>query len=165
MYATTTERDRFWSRVHKTDTCWLWTAGTIRDGYGCIRINARMQLAHRVAYVALIGAIPEGMQVDHICRTRRCVNPDHLRLVTNAQNQQNLSGPRRKSASGVLGVHWHKGTSKWAVEVKRDGKYHRGGYFADLNDAETAAIALRNRLFTHNDADQIEREAGGDGHA
>lgn len=62
-------------------SCWTWTGGTTR-GYGRIRIGAGRFYVHRVAYEALVGPIPEGMQLDHLCRNRSCVNPEHLEPVT-----------------------------------------------------------------------------------
>ena len=74
---------RFWAKVNKTDTCWLWTASTL-NGYGQIKAGGRfgkILLAHRVAYEMLVGPIPEGLQLDHLCRVTLCVNPKHLEPV------------------------------------------------------------------------------------
>ena len=82
--ATGTLEDRFWAKVDRggPDECWLWTAHIDRDGYGRFeRIGA-----HRWAYEFAIGPIPDGMQIDHLCRVRRCVNPAHLETVTLAEN-------------------------------------------------------------------------------
>lgn len=70
--------------------CWLWTAGTLH-GYGqfsCRRTiyRSRTQRAHRISYEMYVGPIPEGLQLDHLCRVRRCVNPEHLEPVTCAEN-------------------------------------------------------------------------------
>jgi len=79
---------RFWSKVNKTETCWLWTGSTSR-GYGSIRLGGADQprpQVHRVAYELLVGPIPDGMEIDHLCRVRNCVNPDHLEPVTTSEN-------------------------------------------------------------------------------
>ena len=79
---------RFWAKVNKTDTCWLWTAST-RNGYGQIGAGGRFGKnlsAHRVAYEMLVGPIPEGLQIDHLCRVTLCVNPKHLEPVTLQEN-------------------------------------------------------------------------------
>ena len=77
--------ERFWPKVEKTDTCWLWTAGKSHDGYGFIGTGGRRAphvYAHRYAYESLVGPIPDGLQLDHLCRVRNCVNPAHLEPVT-----------------------------------------------------------------------------------
>lgn len=78
--------DRVLLHVTKTDTCWLWTGYTDK-GYGRLSIQDRPGLhAHRVMYQELVGPIPEGMHLDHLCRVRNCVNPDHLEPVTPLEN-------------------------------------------------------------------------------
>lgn len=70
--------------------CWLWrgcTDGTpSREGYALLTIDYKIYKAHRVSYEAHVGPIPEGLQLDHLCRVRRCVNPKHLEPVTAAEN-------------------------------------------------------------------------------
>ena len=66
--------------------CWLWTAYVDRHGYGRLRDGRRMISAHRLSYELARGAIPEGLELDHLCRTRHCVNPDHLEAVTHREN-------------------------------------------------------------------------------
>jgi hypothetical protein len=73
------------------DGCWLWTGTTTAKGYGMFFPGAsgpRMQSAHRWAYEHYVGPIPDGLQIDHLCRNRRCVNPEHLEVVTARQNQE-----------------------------------------------------------------------------
>lgn len=72
--------DRFWSKVNKTATCWLWTGAKLKTGYGSIRIDHKAVRAHRVAYELLVGEIPDGGLILHSCDTPLCVNPDHLRI-------------------------------------------------------------------------------------
>jgi hypothetical protein len=80
--------ERFWDkvRVNPETGCWEWTAHLIRNGYGHFRWQGKMRRAHRLAYEALVGEIPEGFQLDHLCRTRNCVNPDHVEPVTPQEN-------------------------------------------------------------------------------
>src|SRR5690348_5568596 len=70
---------RFWKLVNKTETCWLWT-GRLNHGYGYFRVTILPGgSAHRFAWRVMgRGEIPVGMQLDHLCRVRNCVNPDHL---------------------------------------------------------------------------------------
>jgi hypothetical protein len=78
--------ERFWRKVEKTETCWNWLGALNDAGYGRIGYNAKVGYAHRFAYELLVGPIPEGLTIDHLCRNRRCVNPDHLEPVTQGDN-------------------------------------------------------------------------------
>lgn len=73
---------RFWAKVDKTETCWLWTGRLPRSGYGTLSISGKNVQAHRFAYELIVGPIPAGLQLDHLCRVRHCVNPAHLEPVT-----------------------------------------------------------------------------------
>lgn len=148
--------ERFWQKVAKSDECWEWTASRYRNGYGEFRSGGH-SLAHRFAYEVSVGPIPEGMQIDHICHNKACVRPDHLRIVTCKQNQENPSGVYRNNTSGVRGVSWRKDIQKWVGQVKHNNKSHYVGAFTGLRQAEEAVTALRLRLFTHNDADRQQQ--------
>lgn len=148
-------RERFRAKVEKTESCWNWTGTISTKGYGRFSVRKTTYQAHRVSWEEVNGAIPAGLLIDHMCHNRRCVNPSHLRMVTNKQNMENRRGAMCNSKSGILGVSWSKITSKWAVYVKHNGKVVGGGYYVDIADAEAAAIALRKKLFTHNDLDRV----------
>lgn len=81
--------ERINRRVQKDPNtgCWLWT-GTINSttGYGTISVDAEVRSAHRLSYELHIGPIPAGLQIDHLCRVRHCVNPDHMEPVTQREN-------------------------------------------------------------------------------
>lgn len=77
--------------------CWPWTGATSDNGYGNVSVvtteGRRTVLAHRVVYELLCESIPDGMVIDHLCRNRRCVRPDHLSVVTQAENVKRGAGP------------------------------------------------------------------------
>lgn len=79
--------ERFWSKVEFTDTCWLWTANINQNGYGMFQYRTRCAMSvHRLAYRMLVGEIPVGLVIDHLCRVRNCVNPAHMETVTMREN-------------------------------------------------------------------------------
>lgn len=79
--------EKFWARLHKTDTCWVWTGATSgKGGYGKLTYLKRVQFAHRLAYIFTHGSIPAGMDVLHHCDNPPCCNPDHLFLGTAREN-------------------------------------------------------------------------------
>ena len=146
---------RFWKHVDKTDTCWNWTGGKT-EGYGMFRVSnypRKMRGAHRVSYEMHAGPIPAGKVIDHRCRNRLCVRPDHLRVVTQKQNGEHKA-VESHGRSGVRGVFWHGQVGKWAVQVRHNGKLYRGGFFSAVEDAAVAVRDLRNELYTHNDLDR-----------
>lgn len=146
--------ERFWSKVQRGDGCWPWIAVRGTDGYGQFWLDGRMYSAHRLAYELTSGSIPEGMELDHTCHSRSCVNPSHLRAVTTKQNQEHRSGPQRDNSTGVLGVTRDKRDGRYRARVKHNGQELNAGTFTTLEEAGEAAKQLRLRLFTHNDADR-----------
>src|SRR6266436_3195576 len=79
--------DRFWQKVELAASgCWLWTASKTLDGYGHFKVGKAAPLAHRWLYEQLYGPIAAGMQCDHLCRVRHCVNPFHLEIVSQKVN-------------------------------------------------------------------------------
>jgi hypothetical protein len=75
--------------------CWEFTGKSVVDGYGRVKIKGKNLMVHRVMYELLVGPIGEGMTIDHICRNRLCCNPDHLRQMTQLENNQ--SSPTYKA--------------------------------------------------------------------
>lgn len=148
-----TLEQRFWAKVQKTESCWLWTASTNSHGYGRIRVNGRYRLAHRLAWEMMTGPISDSMELDHRCGNPSCVNPDHLRVTTRSQNLQHRTGNQRNNTSGVRGVTWNKQANAWRAHAMVNGRQYSGGYHSTLEAADKAARALRARLHTHDDHD------------
>lgn len=119
-----TPEERFWSKVEKADgcACWVWTAGLSVDGYGQFTINKRPLRAHRYAYEQANGPIPDGLVLDHLCRNRRCVRPDHLEPVTNRENVLRGVG---LSAIGARRTHCVNGHAFDAANTYVDSRGHR----------------------------------------
>lgn len=78
--------ERIERKIEKSGNCWTWSAAKTGEGYGGVWLNGRMVLAHRAVFEALEGPIPDGMTLDHLCRNRACVNPQHLEVVTRGAN-------------------------------------------------------------------------------
>lgn len=66
--------------------CWLWGASLDRHGYGQVKFRGTVWKAHRAVYTLFVGAIPDGLEIDHLCRVRRCCSPEHLEPVTGEEN-------------------------------------------------------------------------------
>lgn len=105
--AMATLEERFWAKVEKSDGCWLWTGAKTTTGYGSVWLDGRSVKAHRVAYELLVGRIPDGLTIDHLCRVRLCVNPAHLEPVTNRENT--LRSPQSEASVNARKTHCPKG--------------------------------------------------------
>lgn len=94
----------FQEKVDKTDSCWNWKAYTDKDGYGIFSLQNKNHRAHKLAYLWNKGEIPEGLNVCHSCDNPSCVNPDHLWLGTQKDNQQDMAqkGRVRNQNTGKL---------------------------------------------------------------
>ena len=84
--------ERFLDKIEFTESCWLWKAAMLQNGYGTFGVPTvdphrhRTVLVHRYSYELFVGPIPRSLVIDHMCRVRHCVNPDHLRIVTRRIN-------------------------------------------------------------------------------
>ena len=90
--------ERFWSKVDKSCDCWIWQGTLHPDGYGRFHADRRAQWAHRYAYELLVEPIPPGLVIDHLCRNRACVNPEHMEPVSNVENVLRGESPAARAA-------------------------------------------------------------------
>lgn len=104
---------RFWAKIVVAENgCWNWTGSKAR-GYATIKMSGKMKYAHRVSYEMLIGPVPDGMVMDHLCRNPPCVNPAHLEPVTFSENVlRGVAGERKKeiAARRTHCAHGHEWT-------------------------------------------------------
>lgn len=86
--------NRFLSKISASDNCWTWLGTPTKTGYGRFKNKGEMYYAHRVSYSIFNGEIKKDLVIDHICKNRLCVNPEHLRQVTISQNvKENSNAP------------------------------------------------------------------------
>jgi hypothetical protein len=86
------------SRIDIVDGHWIWNGCKNLGGYGYFTVGRQVQLAHRASYEAFVGPIPKGLVIDHLCRIRPCVNPEHMEVVTHKTNTLRGVGPAAKNA-------------------------------------------------------------------
>ena len=96
--------------------CWLWIGGRDTNGYGYVWNGSKVVKAQRLIWELEYGSIPNGALLDHICHNRACVNPQHSRLATSAENIQN-SKKRATNKSGYKGVFQRKDNQRWSVSI------------------------------------------------
>jgi hypothetical protein len=110
--------ERLASRVVVTDSgCWEWQGWRNSANYGYLSVDGRDQCAHRVSYEALVGPIPDGLELDHLCTNPPCINPAHLEAVTHAENQRRIA--TRQVTCRRAGHDW---TDPNNVRVRPNGR-------------------------------------------
>jgi len=143
--------ERFWEKVDRTGSCWLWKGYKLKKGYGQFRINDKAKRAHRVSFSLMKGEIPDGLCVLHHCDNPSCVNPDHLYLGTEKDNARDRDlRHRRKSTRGVL--HGRAKINWQDVEIMRQSsKPH--SYFAKKYNLDASHIGKirKNKYWVKDD--------------
>ncbi len=150
--ARATIQERFWPKVNKNGPmpspylgpCWVWAAALYRSGYGAFRADDKARRAHIVAYELVAGPVPDGLELDHLCRNKACVNPAHLEPVTRAVNLTRGIGPsltRARRKPHCKRGHEYDNTNTYVdpagrrhCRICRD--YHRGRSRAKLGSGQ-----------------------------
>lgn len=119
--------ERFWLKVEKTGTCWVWKSAPTSKGYGSFWFNGKGIQAHRFSYELLVGPIPEDLTLDHLCRNRLCVRPDHLEPVTRGVNVLRGEGPGAQNARKTHCPYNHEYTPEntYVVNRHKTGRTYR----------------------------------------
>lgn len=139
----------FWEKIDKVSTapCWKWLGLHHPKGYA--RTGSKMlgtRIAHRVTYLIMRGEIPKGLELDHLCRNRGCVNPDHLEAVTHEVNvQRGISGEvARARQKGKTHCKWGHPYSQENTIIKKTGA--RGCHTCTLTRQRLRQGVLNPRL-------------------
>ncbi len=103
-------RERFVAKIDPTGNrgCWEWTASLSPKGYGKFRAGKKTMQAHRVSFALAGNTVPEGLQIDHVCRNRKCVNPEHLEAVTGKVNTMRGDTIPARHAARTHCLHGHE---------------------------------------------------------
>jgi hypothetical protein len=115
--------------------CWLWEGAVSKLGYGRIAFEGKAKFAHRVAFTTLVGEVPDGMELDHLCKVRSCVNPYHLEPVTRLENMKR---------SGAFVYRQQRSHCPKGHELTEDNKY-----FAACSNKYLCRACLKARKQRH----------------
>jgi hypothetical protein len=127
------QRQRFWSRVevpNQPSCCWEWTGALTDRGYAEVSLDGLVFKSHRVAYSDLIESVPTDKMIDHLCRNRKCVNPDHLQIASDKMNVRTGFSPSGVHARKThcpqghpydnVNTYWWNGTNRQCKTCKRE---------------------------------------------
>lgn len=129
---------RFWSKVLKTTTCWLWQRGKDKDGYGKFSIRGKDLRAHKYSYMLFNGVYPLNMLVCHTCDTPACVNPKHLFIGSHQDNVNDMISKKRN----VYGTKCHnaKYSFKFISQVRNEARVYTQSYLSQKYQISKSTI-------------------------
>ena len=140
-------REALEKRVRREGDCIVWDGHVNQHGYGRINVGGnRRRVVHHLAWEQAHGPVPDGMEVDHVCFNRACINVRHLRVVTRSDNARHRKGAQPNSKSGVRNVHAYKG-GRWYVRLKVAGKHRNFGVYDTIEEAAEVAAQARREVF------------------
>lgn len=124
----------FWAKVEKSEGCWNWIGG-YNKGYGRTMHNGKKMYAHTISYLLCNGCLPkEGLELDHLCRNKKCVNPDHLEAVTHRENVVRGNVVNNKKSGYPLGVR-KTGLNRYGVDKMFNHKLVFLGTYSTIDEA------------------------------
>lgn len=135
-----TLQEAIWDKITVTGFCWLWEGYVSKEGYGYSTFEGKGRIAHRHVYELLVGPIPKGLQLDHLCRVRNCVNPDHLEPVT----------PRENLMRGFT----HARSNSEKTHCAQGHEYNEANTYYDKTQRSCKACKI-NRQRARNDNDTV----------
>lgn len=133
--------ERFWAKVDKSggpNACWLWTSPAERKGYGVIWWDGKVRYVHRVSWAIAGRELRDDLVIDHLCRTPKCVNPGHLRLVTTAVNV--------RSGISIWAINGRKTHCSKGHEFTQENTAHRLQWKAKTRHGHPIKSPRRERL-------------------
>lgn len=141
------QQARFFGKVsfEPMSGCLLWTGARTVRGYGHLTVDSRHWTAYRFSWVHVHGALPDEVEIDHICHNPSCVNPDHLRIATHAENMRN-SVRQKNNQCGLKGVSWRHDRRKWRAVITANHAYRHLGYFTTAEAAHRAYCLAAREL-------------------
>ena len=138
-------QSRFWSKVDRTGTCWLWNGGRMKSGYGRFAVHGQMILAHRAAYAIAFGATDDPV-VAHHCDNPPCVNPAHLFNGTYSDNMQDMIRKGRQVVGDHRGEKHGRAKLTWAKAAEIRGRHESGESYRRLAASFGVAIPTIARI-------------------
>lgn len=145
----TTLAARFWAKVDKRGPteCWEWVRYLNVYGYGQFSVNARVtKLAHRMAYELMLGPIPDGLVIDHLCNNPRCVNPAHMEAVT-----QDVNAQRRHARTGCSPSKTRPLRHRIATHCKNGHELNEASILIRADGYVSCRICQRRHRLAHRD--------------